>query len=646
MLVPAAHLATLGHLRTKHTTQVERRFVEPQRLGRQHGDADGAHRPGVGRHEHLATGHGRQGTRQRGIGGRLALEEDALLELTAAHHAAAVVADHRELKAGEDVVARVAVGQRLGGHVGDEHRAGLTQVGRVDGAPARSPKPAMSSRPCATACSSRNEPVPALHTRFMSDSRMRPPAIADVLGVLAADLDDREAATAVGVEAHGGGRVSDDLVLHHEACAELGVGGPEHRRGRVAAGAGEAHGRHLGAARLSHDLRHQRLRRLHGVAVGAPVDVGHHGPAGGVEQSGLGAGGPEVEAEHEGAGCAGRRRRRRRQPRHRAGALCRRRQAADAPSRAAHQRRRVCRPCCAGRPSPRRGVAQGAERLEGARLRRHLDGHTGQLRERLHHRSDQGAVAHDEHGAVHLLLVVEAVHVAGHALEHAAEEPPVRLALVGEVRELALGEHGTARGHGHAVSARLGQRDGVLQAAAEAAAEALDRLAGARRAALVGLVAHPAAGVTGEHRVAAAADAHHVESAVAVERRRRVLLGDLLRQAADHRRRQTVAVRARGGHAGHGGGAQPTIQLKEGPQRLTQVTLSMRGDGAEVGGFAHLGPRQRSGHLAQVDTYEHAPQSAAVTACRIRHASPVTHGMKYTQVCAARRRNGADAPGC
>ncbi len=39
---------------------------------------------------------------------------------------------------------------------------------------ARTPNPAMSSSPCASACSSRNEPVPALQTRFMSDSSTRP----------------------------------------------------------------------------------------------------------------------------------------------------------------------------------------------------------------------------------------------------------------------------------------------------------------------------------------------------------------------------------------------------------------------------------------------------------------------------------------
>ena len=55
--------------------------------------------------------------------------------------------------------------------------------------------------------------------------------------------------------------------------------------------------RHLG------DLGDQRLGRLDGVAVGAPVDARQHGAGGGVEQRGLGAGGAEVEAEHGRRAC-------------------------------------------------------------------------------------------------------------------------------------------------------------------------------------------------------------------------------------------------------------------------------------------------------------------------------------------------------
>jgi hypothetical protein len=56
----------------------------------------------------------------------------------------------------------------------------------------------------------------------------------DELGVLTADLDDRQAAPAIGVEAHGSGGVGDDLVLHDEPGTEIGIGGAEDGRRRVA----------------------------------------------------------------------------------------------------------------------------------------------------------------------------------------------------------------------------------------------------------------------------------------------------------------------------------------------------------------------------------------------------------------------------
>ena len=82
--------------------------------------------------------------------------------------------------------------------------------------------------------------------------------------------------------------------------------------------------------------------------------------------------------------------------------------------------------------------------------------------------SDEGPVPDEHHGAVDLALVVQAVDVAGDALEEPAEDAAVRLALVGEVGELALGEHGAAAGDGDAVRAGLGQLDGLVERAARA----------------------------------------------------------------------------------------------------------------------------------------------------------------------------------
>ena len=94
--------------------------------------------------------HRRQRARQRRVAGRLALEEDAVAAAALAHHPAAVVAHHRVLQAGEDVVAAEAVAERLGGDVGHEHRAGLAQVGRPGAsAPPARPNSAMSSSPWA-----------------------------------------------------------------------------------------------------------------------------------------------------------------------------------------------------------------------------------------------------------------------------------------------------------------------------------------------------------------------------------------------------------------------------------------------------------------------------------------------------------------
>ena len=139
--VAALELAAARHARVQHTGEVDGRRhahrAAADSLGRagqpprrEQRDADGAHRAGVGRHDDLALQHRGERARQRRVGGRLALEEDPVQQPPLAHHPAAVVAHHRVLQAGEDVVAAEAVAERLGGDVGHEDRAGLAEVGR------------------------------------------------------------------------------------------------------------------------------------------------------------------------------------------------------------------------------------------------------------------------------------------------------------------------------------------------------------------------------------------------------------------------------------------------------------------------------------------------------------------------------------
>ena len=610
----APHVPGLG-LRTEHLT----RFT-PQRLRREQGDADRAHRPRARRHPHLASGHRGQGPRKRMARRRLALEEDALAEAPVAHHAVPVVADHRVLQPGEDVLAREALRQRLGGDVGDEHGAGLSQVGgpralRGQFAEAGDVVDAVDERLFLEEAA-RSGAADAIHVG-LEDA---PVLEVDELGVLTADLDDREAAAAVRVEPAGGHGVRDDLVLDREARRERREGGTYDGRGGVAARAGQADrhdrfGGHLG------DLRDQRLRRLHGIAVGAAVDIGDHGSALEADERGLGARRAEVEAKHDGLTRPRRgrglephsrvvkphHRARRVKPHHRARPVGRRRQGAYAPRRRRDESLGVVRPArarrafrVAGRGAPG-GLGQRAERLEDRRLGWHGDGHAGELLEGPRHGPQQGPVADQHHGAVDAQLVVQPVDVARHALEQPAEQPAVVLTLVGVVGELALREHGTAARHDEAVRAGLGQPDGLLQIAPQTAAQALHGLAGPGRAALVRLERQQAGSVTGQHRVAAAADADDGEGRLVPKQRAgRTLLGDLFGQAAAHGGSQPLAVGPGADDRSDVGRADLAVQVEEGTQRLPEMTLAARLRRRERPVGQHFRPGQAGRDLAEV----------------------------------------------
>ena len=165
----------------------------------------------------------------------------------------------------------------------------------------------MSSTPCASACSSRNEPVPALQTRFMSASTTRPPStlmnlaswppISTMERLRPPSGSSRAAATACAT-------ISFSTVRRSPSSGKAA-------RNTAAAASrpepGDADGHDARRQPLA-DLRDQRLRRLHGVSLGAAVDAGQGGARREVEQRGLGAGGAEVEAEHGRSGERGRRR--------------------------------------------------------------------------------------------------------------------------------------------------------------------------------------------------------------------------------------------------------------------------------------------------------------------------------------------------
>ena len=228
----------------------------------------------------------------------------------------------------------------------------------------------------------------------------------------------------------------------------------------------------------------------------------------------------------------------------------------------------------------------------------------------------------EHHGAVDLALVVQAVDVAGDALEEPLEDAPVRLALIGEVGELALGEHGAAARDGDAVRAGLRQLDGLIQGTAEPGAQAFHRLARARRATLVGLVAHVPGRGAREHRVAAAADPDHVERPVRVEPGGGLLLGDLLGHASHGRLAEALAVDAGHCDARQTAAAQLAVELEEGAERIAEVALRPRLQHAELAVRGDLAHGQRGGHLAEIGAdEERRVGERAVPVCRAGAAS-------------------------
>ena len=152
-----------------------------------------------------------------------------------AHQAVEVVGGDAEGEAGDQVVAARAallVGHDVALH---EHGAALAQAdrrGRADSASsANSP---MMLMPSFSACSSRNEPVPAAQASFMAKSTTMPscrlmnleswPPISKIVSHLLADL----AADEVGAGLVGGDLVGDDV-------------GADELADELAAGAGGAH---------------------------------------------------------------------------------------------------------------------------------------------------------------------------------------------------------------------------------------------------------------------------------------------------------------------------------------------------------------------------------------------------------------------
>ena len=481
------------------------------------------------------------------------------------------------------------------------------------------PNSAMSSTPWAIACSSRNEPVPALQTRFMSASTTRPfstlmnlaswPPISTIERLRPPSGSRPAAAVACATisfctvsRSPSSGKTARKTV----AAASR----PEPVRPTATTGAGAISvASATSACAASTGLPSVRRYTLASTAPVAastsaalePVDPrSRPSTAGALPSRGPAAPSPPSRrVTKPGPRLAGSSR----PMRLRTGRTSASGSAGNAPAPTMTAGAPPL-PAASAALRPRGGEAQRAERLEHAGVRRDLDGRVAERRDASGDGADEGPVPDEDHGAVDLALVVQAVHVAGDALEEAAEDPPVRLALVGEVRELALGEHGAAAGDGHAVRALFRERDGLLERAAEPGAEALDGLSGARGAALVALVADAAGGVAREHRVAAAADAHDIERPLRVQPGGRLFLGDLLGHAAQCRLAETLAVHARRRDTRQPSAVQVAVEVEEGAERVAEVALRPRLEHPQPPVVAELADRQRGGHLAEVGADE------------------------------------------
>ncbi len=136
---------------------------------------------------------------------------------------------------------------------------------------------------------------------------------------------------------------------------------------------------------------------------------------------------------------------------------------------------------------------QRTQRLKHRGHGRHLHRHSRicRLQPRTQCRGQrfyQSPVPHQPHRARHPHLLDQGMNVLGHTLEIATEEPVVGLALVREVRQLALGEDRAACGNRYGLAGRRCQRRRLFKGGTQPSTDPLHGLARPRRAAIVLLV--------------------------------------------------------------------------------------------------------------------------------------------------------------
>ena len=225
-------------------SQPRKRVASPVRrhaLAGQQRHADGAHDAVVRRHDDLLAEDLAEGGRDGVVVGRAALEEDAVADLALAHQAVEVVVGDGVGQAGDEVLARA---RRAAGSVMTSRSMNTVQrsprrIGAVD-CSARSANSPMMLMPSFSACSSRNEPVPAAQASFMAKSTTMPscrlmnleswPPISKMVSTCRA----MRAADEVGAGLVGGDLVGDDV-------------GADELADELAARAGGAHAQHADA---------------------------------------------------------------------------------------------------------------------------------------------------------------------------------------------------------------------------------------------------------------------------------------------------------------------------------------------------------------------------------------------------------------
>ena len=139
-------------------------------LARDQRHADGAHHAVVRRHGDLLAQQAGEGGGDGVVVSRAALEVNHVADLAPAHHAVEVIEGDGIRQAGHQVGHGFALVHPAGDVALHEHGAALAQARGAVEASARLANSPLMLMPSFSACSSRNEPVPAAQASFMAKS--------------------------------------------------------------------------------------------------------------------------------------------------------------------------------------------------------------------------------------------------------------------------------------------------------------------------------------------------------------------------------------------------------------------------------------------------------------------------------------------